>query len=212
MGADASKQSDSSANSVPSEPDKQKEINKMDHAVRNRVRNQSNQQYTMKIVIRGERGTGKTSLWRRLQGLPFGREYFITPEIQISTINWSFKNNEETVKVDVWDIVDEGFIAGTPVDTRAKDLKPAELGGKLTSMISKVNAGKHQIAALDASTCDVYKGVRMVVFMVNPYYESSLQYVQEKYEDVPTDVSILILLNFLDTLKVYINRSFSSIS
>ena len=36
-------------------------------------------------------------------------QYGPTPEIQTATINWSFKNTEETVKVEVWDVVDKGI-------------------------------------------------------------------------------------------------------
>ena len=199
MGAESSKAESSKAIDVTSggqDLSKQKELAKSDTAIRSRVRSQ--QLYTMKVVIRGERGTGKSSLWRRLQGLPFGRDYYITPEIQISTINWNFKTDDESVKVDVWDIVDIGFIAGTTADSHTQDLD-----GNLKNMISKVNEsqGKYQLAPLDATTCDVYKGVRMVVFMVNPYSMSSLNYVEEKYLEVPEDVAILILLNFRDTVK-----------
>ena len=49
--------------------ERDREISRMDSQVRGRVR--KSVKYNMKIVIRGDRGTGKTMLWRRFQGLNF---------------------------------------------------------------------------------------------------------------------------------------------
>ena len=49
--------------------ERDREISRMDTQVRGRVR--KNVKHNMKIVIRGDRGTGKTSLWRRFQGLSY---------------------------------------------------------------------------------------------------------------------------------------------
>eukprot|EP00754_Rhynchopus_humris_P010163 Rhum_TRINITY_DN14121_c46_g1::Rhum_TRINITY_DN14121_c46_g1_i1::g.71526::m.71526 len=76
--------------------------------------------YNMKIVVRGDRGCGKSMLLQRLQGKPFDAAYEKTPQLHAATIHWRSRAshaqqaadgeyNTETVKVEVWDVVDLGF-------------------------------------------------------------------------------------------------------
>lgn len=53
----------------------------------------------MRIVIRGARGAGKTSLLQRLQGNKWSERYVATPEIGIAHISWSYKTRDDIVKV-----------------------------------------------------------------------------------------------------------------
>lgn len=49
----------------------------------------------VKVVLRGARRTGKTSLLRRLQGQPVVPEYAPTPEIETAVIRWAYKNADD---------------------------------------------------------------------------------------------------------------------
>ena len=55
----------------------------------------------VKIVIRGDRNTGKSALWHRLQGKKFLEEYIPTQEIQATSIHWNYKSKMFAMKLNL---------------------------------------------------------------------------------------------------------------
>ena len=62
--------------------------------------------YHMKLVLRGARGVGKSSLLARLKGRPYVEGRAPTPEIQRESLLWQYKNMDDKIEVEVWDVVD----------------------------------------------------------------------------------------------------------
>ncbi|XP_045145040.1 rab-like protein 6 isoform X2 [Echinops telfairi] len=136
----------------------------------------------VKIVIRGDRNTGKTALWHRLQGKPFLEEYIPTQEIQVTSIHWNYKTTDDIVKVEVWDVVDKG-----KCKKRGEGLKmendPQEADSEL---------------ALDAEFLDVYKNCNGVVMMFDITKQWTFHYILRELPKVPTHVPVCVLGNHRD--------------
>jgi len=139
--------------------------------------------YNMKIVIRGDRNVGKTCLFERLQGRPFKDQYSPTEQIQVAPIQWSFKNTEDIVKVEVWDVVDEGK---PKASTKSQGLK-----------LSAQNPAVEQ-PILDAAFLDVYKGTNGVLLMFDITKQWTFDYVIREVSKIPGDIPVLILGNHCD--------------
>ncbi|XP_064146791.1 rab-like protein 6 isoform X2 [Loxodonta africana] len=139
-------------------------------------------QYNMKIVIRGDRNTGKTALWHRLQGKKFVEEYIPTQEIQVTSIHWNYKTTDDIVKVEVWDVVDKG-----KCKKRGDGLKmendPQEAESEM---------------ALDAEFLDVYKNCNGVVMMFDITKQWTFNYILRELPKVPTHVPVCVLGNYRD--------------
>ncbi|POM69405.1 GTP-binding protein Parf [Phytophthora palmivora] len=180
----------------------------MDKAIRRRVRGGIT--YNMKLLIRGAKGTGKTSLFHRLKGEPIPEGHQSTPQLQSATINWSFRQNlEENVKCEVWDVVDKGFV---PVDAEEEGAGPqnttegsAELGGLQSGGNLSANAaaaaaaatmqnGTHSVAIVDASTVDVYHEAHGVIFLLDVTKWDTLEYVKQQLDNVPVHIPTLVLV------------------
>ncbi|XP_072344175.1 rab-like protein 6 isoform X2 [Scyliorhinus torazame] len=139
-------------------------------------------QYNMKILIRGDRNTGKTTLWHRLQGKKFVEQYIPTQEIQVTSIHWSYKTTDDIVKVEVWDIVDKG-----------KSRKKGD-GLKLENDPQESDAE----LALDAEFLDVYKNCNGVIMMFDITKQWTFSYIMKELPKVPDHIPVCVLGNHRD--------------
>ena len=144
--------------------------------------------YNMKLIIKGDRNTGKSCLFHRLQGKAFNEEYVPTDEIQVASIQWNYKAADDIVKVEVWDIVDKG--------RKRKQLDGLKFDNA-SSKLPGVNIEAMEVA-LDAEFVDVYKGTHGVVFMFDVTKMWTFEYIQREIPKVPYHIPILIMANFID--------------
>ncbi|KAM8933845.1 rab-like protein 6 isoform 1-T1 [Pelodytes ibericus] len=140
-------------------------------------------QYNMKIVIRGDRNTGKTTLWHRLQGKKFVEEYIPTQEIQVTSIHWNYKTTDDIVKVEVWDVVDKGKCKKKGESSLKLENEPQEGDGDM---------------ALDAEFLDVYKNCNGVIMMFDITKQWTFTYIMRELPKVPTHVPVCVLGNHRD--------------
>ncbi|XP_047237412.1 rab-like protein 6 isoform X3 [Girardinichthys multiradiatus] len=143
-------------------------------------------QYNMKIVIRGDRNTGKSTLWHRLQGKKFVEEYIPTQEIQVTSIHWNYKMapyqaTDDVVKVEVWDVVDKG--------------KGKRRGDNLKLENEPQESDE---VALDAEFLDVYKNCNGVIMMFDITKQWTFNYILRELPKVPTHVPVCVLGNHRD--------------
>ncbi|XP_051953108.1 rab-like protein 6 [Xyrauchen texanus] len=139
-------------------------------------------QYNMKIVIRGDRNTGKSTLWHRLQGKKFLEEYIPTQEIQATSIHWNYKTTDDVVKVEVWDVVDKG--------------KGKKRGENLKLENEPQEAETEH--ALDAEFLDVYKNCNGVIMMFDITKQWTFNYILRELPKVPTHIPVCVLGNQRD--------------
>lgn len=135
----------------------------------------------MKIIIKGDRNVGKTCLLERLQGKAFIESYIPSEEIQVASIQWSFKATEDIVKVEVWDVVDRG------------KARVRQTGLKFNTGTTATDT-----PALDAEFLDVYKGTHGVILLMDITKSWTYEYVTRELPKIPEDIPILILGNHCD--------------
>lgn len=136
----------------------------------------------VKIIIKGDRNVGKSCLLERLQGRGFIEAYTPSEEINVASIQWSFKATEDVVKVEVWDVVDRGKARARPTGLK----------------LSTGNAPIPEQPALDAEFLDVYKGTHGVILMMDITKNWTFEYASKELPKIPSDIPVLLLGNHCD--------------
>ncbi|KAF9576431.1 Rab-like protein 6 [Mortierella alpina] len=157
----------------------------------------------MKIVIRGDIRTGKTSIFERLQGHPFRSEhdYRTTAQIQVANIPWQYAPTKDIIKVEVWDVVDKGIQAG---DLKASSNSALKIDNNTPTSPTKTrpvlgaDTAPHAAFALDASTIDVYRNTDGVILVYDVSKPWTFDYAAKALAEAPTNIPVLILSNFSD--------------
>ena len=144
----------------------------------------------IKVVIRGMRGVGKTSLMRRLQGDDIPTTHVPTSSIQAATILWSpshhnaFSKATKVAKIEIWDVVDRGVAVGNGHSTEGR-----------------VSAAHLPAMPTDSTTVDVYRYCHCAVFLFDVTRRETFEYVRRTVVEVPRHVPIVVCGNFWD--KIY---------
>ncbi|KAE9534445.1 hypothetical protein AGLY_008535 [Aphis glycines] len=149
-------------------------------------------QYNLKLVIKGDRNVGKTCLWNRLQGKPFLANYEETDEIQVAHIQWNYKNTEDIVKVEVWDVVDKG---------KRRPLTSSKSCDVLKTEHDKVKLSPVPVEdtpVLDAELVDVYRRTNGVLLVLDITKRWTLDYVYNELPKIPDNIPVLVLGNHCD--------------
>ncbi|KRZ19911.1 Rab-like protein 6 [Trichinella pseudospiralis] len=157
--------------------------------------------YNMKILLRGDRNVGKSCLLRRLQGGPFIGQYIPTEEIQVASVEWSYKTRDDVIKVDIWDVVDRSRKKTRNVDNLKLTNDCVEV---LFHFFNVIFYRLFQIVepSLDASFIDVYQGAHGVVLMFDVTKPWTWDYVKTELPRIPSHIPVLVLANRLDVQTI----------
>lgn len=156
--------------------------------------------YNMKVVLRGMRGTGKTTLRSYLGGHPIPSAYQPSQEISATTIRMCGRgcHPHEGTRVDIWDVVDEGrctHLAGSNPNHK-KEL-PLSSGKRGEAALQHRQLELLGTVA-DARAIDVYQGCHLAVFLIHPLQPASLDYAVREAANVPFHTCVVFALNFCD--------------
>lgn len=167
------------------------------------------------MIIKGDKGVGKTSLFNRLQGKPFKAEHVPTTALQSAKVSWNYRASHNVVNLEVWDCVDvsDARNSQNKSSNNGSDLsssgssKPSNMFDELdldsVPVAGRTPAGssKTQLGDITSSVVDVLRGTHAVVLVFNPMKKSSWDYVKRELHDIPQKVQVLVMANFKDVLE-----------
>ncbi|KAL1916399.1 uncharacterized protein VTP21DRAFT_5590 [Calcarisporiella thermophila] len=149
--------------------------------------------HKVKVIIRGDVMTGKSSLFARLQGIDFEKAYTTTPHIQVANIPW---------KSGMWSRKYSNYAfmaAGADIPSGNVELKlenaPKKPPKSAAGQEKRTSSGN---LALDATTIDVYRNTNAVIFLFDVTKQWTFDYVVRELANVPHNLAVLVVANFTD--------------
>lgn len=144
----------------------------------------------VKVVVRGQRGSGKSALLARLRGLKAGDSQGPTREIAVSHVHWRNTVDEAVVKVEAWDVVDEAL----ELDPQEAAADPdAPLGLPPTEEMRRSRLGSHTFELLDARVVDVYREADAVWVLYDPRSRASFEHASRLARESPPGLPLVLL-------------------
>jgi GTPase SAR1 family protein len=144
----------------------------------------------VKVVVRGQRGSGKSALLARLRGLKAADSQGPTREIAVSHLNWRNTVDEQVVKVEAWDVVDEAL----ELDPQEAEADPdAPLGLPPTEAMRLSRRGSHTFELLDARVVDVYREADAVWVLYDPRSCESFEHASRLARESPPALPLVLL-------------------
>ena len=148
----------------------------------------------IKIVLRGDVQTGKSSLLRRLQGLSHVPEMKASSELTVGTIDWHCEGSPDVVKVEAWDVVDADLCR-----------RPSQLSPTL----------KHSHSCESGSsagpTIDVWRGADAAIVLFDPRKRWTFVYALRLLGEAPAHVPVLLASNFADCTDASEEEAYESV-
>lgn len=145
--------------------------------------------YNLKLLIRGDLQTGKSSLHRHLQGLPFAPQIASSRELAVAHVDWACPESADTVKLEVWDVVEADLCrkpAGLALAHRA-------VAAEASPPVSPAGGGES-----GSLTIDVWRGSHGAIVLFDPRKPWSLQHAVRSMGEAPAPLPVLLLANFSD--------------
>ncbi|ETO27162.1 hypothetical protein RFI_09962 [Reticulomyxa filosa] len=108
---------------------------------------------------------------------------------------WTYKTSEETVKLEIWDVVDKAIVAELENDSEIPLPHPIANGQPMDA--SCVDVYKVQFDSANIPNIFTYhnlSGTNAVIFMVDPTQKWTLEYVKNRLPEVNENIDVLILV------------------
>mmetsp|Transcript_6780 Transcript_6780/g.28597 ORF Transcript_6780/g.28597 Transcript_6780/m.28597 type:complete len:769 (-) Transcript_6780:45-2351(-) len=153
----------------------------------------------MRVVLRGDRKTGKTCLYNLLQKKRFTEEYNPTRGPQKAVVDSDFQIGGIAVKLEVVDAAEDGKgkSEGLKLAT-GQQQKTAKRGFYEGGDEAPAAAGPEPTAAQRERAKTVYKGAHAAVFLLDPNKRWTFEWAQRELACLPGHVPALVIANFRD--------------